>query len=171
MSRHKNYKIVVVNDNKVMNIHDPLEEQLEQEWFKTHKKDMYSMSDFMDYAYSQYLGLKESIEELEKGAPESDIIATIKQKIRRTIKKNFSVKRNSSKDAYKLDKLDMIYLINDLLKDYFNKFVFIHKERFSTEEKIKLLNTFVSFAERTDHKNDESIVKLKSFLNNLEEEN
>lgn len=93
MTKHRIRKIIVENGG-IMNIHDPVEESLEQEWFETHEKDRYSMTDFMEYSFFRFPGLKESIEELEKGNPESDVQATIEQKIRRTIKKNFSIKKN-----------------------------------------------------------------------------
>lgn len=166
MTKRRVRKIIVENGG-IMNIHDPVEESLEQEWFETHEKDKYSMTDFIEYSFSRFPGLKESIEELEKGNPENDVQATIEQKIRRTIKKNFSIKKKFGRDSYELDKFDTIYLVNDLLRDYFNKFIFIHKEPFTVEEKLELLKSFVSAAENLGHGNNKDLVKIKEFLNNL----
>ena len=170
MTKHRIRKIIVENGG-IMNIHDPVEESLEQEWFETHEKDKYSMTDFMEYSFSRFPGLKESIEELEKGNPESDVQATIEQKIRRKIKKNFSIKKKFGRDSYELDKSDTIYLVNDLLRDYFDKFIFIHKEPFTVEEKLELIKSFVLAADNLGHGNDKNLVKIKKFLNDLKEEN
>ena len=58
-----------------------------------------------------------------------------------------------------------------MLRDYFDKFIFIHKEPFTVEEKLELIKSFVLAADNLGHGNDKNLVKIKKFLNDLKEEN
>lgn len=90
---------------------------LENEWFKNNKKDYYSISDILKYAYWRNPSLKESIDDDES------IIETIKRQIRRVMKKNFDLSKSNKSFSYKLDEAETKFLVNTLLKDYWDTFV------------------------------------------------
>lgn len=90
---------------------------LENEWFKNNKKDYYSISDILKYAYWRNPSLKESIDDDES------IIETIKRQIRRVMKKNFDLSKSNKSFSYKLDEAETKFLVNTLLKNYWDTFV------------------------------------------------
>lgn len=128
MKRIGPYK-VVYGDSKVVNL---WEEEEKAKWFESHKKDKYSMKDIEEYAYSRYRGLKDSVDE--------DVRTSMEQQIRRVIRHNFDLKKIDGRYVYQLNEYEVIYLVNDLLSNYFKGLIYPENSRLSLDEKIELLS-------------------------------
>lgn len=88
----------------------------ELEWFRSHPKRLYSVKDIEEYIYSVNPFLKESIDE--------DTRASLDKQIRRVMRKNFKLSKTKKSYKYLLDQSEVMYLVNNLMHDYLDTFVY-----------------------------------------------
>lgn len=86
------------------------------EWFKNHKKELYSVKDIENYAFSVFAGLEDSLT--------ADSKLSLEKQIRRVMRSNFKLARNEKSFKYCLGQAEVMFLVNTLMKDYLNNLIY-----------------------------------------------